>query len=144
MDNPENLPDPKTPAEEPPAANPRIPVSIHSRLGKLILNREFQEWLKFAVGFFGWYLASGIAWSQYSAPPAAADDRQGYGVLMNMAFFSLLYLAIAVVLLLVFAVTPSTRSIAKGLLLALALNFFISLLLGLTTNANCFIPFFIK
>jgi len=143
MDNPENLPDP-TPEEETPAANPRIPVSIRSRLGKLILNHEFQEWAKFAIGFFGWYLASGIAWSQYSAQPAASDGREGFLILLRFAIFSVLNLSTAVILMLVFAVIPTTRSIVKGLLSAMALNFFISLLLGLGTNATFFIPFFIR
>ena len=75
------------------------------------------------VGFFGWYL---VSWSLVR--PLG----------LNLFFLNIIVLIVLIVL----ALIKGTRSVAGGILIALALNFTISLILGLGLNALCFIPFF--
>jgi len=96
------------------------------------------KWILFAVGFLGWYFINGSVWFLWS-PNQNTLGGQGYGIILN-----LLLLPANGIALLIFGIIRSTRRIALGILAALALNFFISLFLGLSTNATCFIPFFIK
>jgi hypothetical protein len=72
------------------------------------------------IGFIGWYL---IAWALT-------------GLLSFWLFF------VSLVALIFLALIKETRRLAGGILIALALNFVISLILGLGLNAFCFIPFF--
>ena len=141
MPDPEDSTEGKTvsPGDEQPKASGTYARSSGDGLKSV----EFEQDLKtkrilFAVGFFGWYLINGGAWFLYS-PNQNALGGQGYGIVLN-----LLLLPANAVLLLIFAIIRSTRRVALGILAAVAFNFFISLLLGLSTNATCFIPFFIK
>ena len=72
------------------------------------------------MGFVGWYL---VSWA-----------------LVRPLGLNLFFLNI--IALIVLALIKATRRVAGGILIALALNFTISLILGLGLNALCFIPFF--
>ena len=72
------------------------------------------------MGFVGWYL---VSW------PLVRP--------LGLNLFLLNIIA-----LIVLALIKTTRRVAGGILIALALNFTISLILGLRLNALCFIPFF--
>lgn len=72
------------------------------------------------MGFVGWYL---VSWA-----------------LVRPLGLNLFFLNI--IALIVLALIKATRRVAGGILVALALNFTISLILGLGLNALCFIPFF--
>lgn len=90
---------------------------------------------RFAAGFLGWYLVNGLIWLLFSG-----GSLNGEGALiLNFLIFPL-----NVIALLIFAFNRSTRFFALGLLGALAVNFVISLVIGLQFNAMCFIPFFIQ
>lgn len=95
------------------------------------------KWIMFASGFLGWYLVTGAIW--FAINPKFSGYDGAYGLFIN-----LLCLPANMIALLILAINRSTRRIAFGILVAMALNFFISLALGLTYNGPCFIPFFIK
>jgi hypothetical protein len=86
----------------------------------------------FAIGFLGWYLVNIFAWSHVPAG--------GYG--LGVFFVFAIMLPFNIVALIVLGIIRSTRWVALGIVTALALNFLISLALGLTLNAQCLIPFF--
>ena len=95
--------------------------------GRLSLN-----WI-FAIGFLSWYLVVGLLyWSQMK------DDPQGYGAMLSSLF---IFPAQLIALGILFAI-KDLRNAGWGVLSAIALNLLISLILGLSFNALCFVPFF--
>jgi hypothetical protein len=100
--------------------------------------RDWREWFRkndqILYGFFGWYLINSIIW-------LLIISNLGYGeyVFLNLFIFPINLLA-----LIVLSARKSTRKIGLGILLALALNLFLSLLVGLSVNGVCFIPFYVK
>jgi len=87
-----------------------------------------KKWTLFVTGFLGWYGINGIFWLIVSLNP----------------FYNLLILPVNVLALIIFALNRTKRWISLGILSALAVNLFISLVMSLQFNAICFIPFFIK
>jgi hypothetical protein len=87
-----------------------------------------RKWVLFAAGFLGWYLVNALIWFVLNGDLGAVC-----GIWLVNGFA-----------LLILALNHPTRPVALGILAALALNFVISLMAGLTDNALCFIPFFIK
>jgi sugar lactone lactonase YvrE len=94
-----------------------------------------RKYILFASGFLGWYLVNGLLW--------LAVTRDGFSM-EGSGMLNLCFLPINLILLVVFSRKHSIRFIGLGILSALAVNLFISLILGMATNAGCFIPFFIK
>ncbi len=85
--------------------------------------------LKFLGGFLGWYLVMGLI---YTLLKSYATGTSCSGPLLFMqigAYISLL-------------VNKKTTDIGWGVLSALGVNLVISLVLGLTFNAFCAVPFF--
>ncbi len=96
-----------------------------------------QNWLKFAIGFAGWYLANGLIWMSMFTPGVITGGYAMLGTWMCL-------IAANILVLLVLAIVRPARWVALGMLAALALNLAISLSFGLFMNAYCLIPFFIK
>ena len=101
----------------------------------------FEKGIEVVVGMFGWYVVNGITWFLF-LPPSRSSLQGGYGAEIDI--FSLGLIPFNIIFLMILGSIPRTRMIALGILMALALNFLISLLLGMTMNAFCFIPFFDK
>ena len=94
------------------------------------------KWILFAVGFFGWYIFNTKAWFSVMEN---GPDKQGYYPLFNLVM-----LPANLLILFILAKIHRTRWAAFGILAAVAVNFLISLILGLGNNAICFIPFLFK
>jgi hypothetical protein len=90
------------------------------------VNPKRRNWRFFAFGFIGWYLVNGVIW----VLPG------------NNEFNLLLTLPANILILIILAIIKRTRWIAFGMLTAIALNFLISLVLGLFNQAVCLVPFF--
>ena len=97
-----------------------------------------KKWILFASGFFGWHVINTVFWLLITPGPKSPNEFV-YVYLPN-----LLILPANIILLIVLAAIRPTRWMALGILAALALNFLISLILGLNTNAVCFVPFLVK
>jgi len=97
---------------------------------------DSQKKIEISIGLAGWYLVNGLIWFWVSPSPV---NGSGYS-----ALFSFIMIPANILVLLVCALIPRLRNVALGILIALALNLFISLLLGMVANALCFIPFFHK
>lgn len=91
--------------------------------------REQREVL---AGFFGWYLFNTAAFFIFRY------DRSSYFSL------AMLWPFVNIGVLLIFASVKDTRRVALGILIAVALNLFISLALGTFFNALCFFPFYVR
>jgi hypothetical protein len=82
------------------------------------------------IGFVAWYVINGLIW---------------WGGTSNYRFFLAIFtLPGNIIALLICAIVPRLRRVALGILIAIALNLVISLVLGMMTNALCFVPFFNK
>ena len=88
-------------------------------------------------GFFGWYIIHILLWLFFGV--RIGDDPTG-GEVGVFIVIGLIFLA-NLVGLLAFAIIRATRKVALGILLAIGLNFAISLVMGLEYNGRCFIPF---
>jgi hypothetical protein len=88
------------------------------------------------VGFFGWYVLNGLFWLSQGNPSMTSLWR---AQIANVFIFPLNLLT-----LLILAAIKSTRKIALGILIALAVNLFLSLLVGAFLNGVCFVPFYLK
>lgn len=93
-------------------------------------DQKRKYWLFFAIGFIGWYLMNGIIWAL--AP--FSKNFNSYNVVLTLPG--------NILVLLILATIKRTRWIAFGMLAAIALNFLISLVLGLFNQAVCLVPFF--
>jgi hypothetical protein len=89
---------------------------------------DFQITIEILIGLAGWYLVNGLFW----LGARGNDTLIGYTCPGNF------------IVLLICVINPRFRMVATGILIALALNFVASLLLGMMTNAFCFVPFFNK
>jgi hypothetical protein len=89
-----------------------------------------------AIGFFGWYVINGMIWFILLGGSSAGGD---YGYFNGLFTFPA-----NILVLIILAAIKSTRQIALGILAALALNLLIALVLGVSTNGICFIPFYIR
>jgi hypothetical protein len=86
------------------------------------------------IGFVGWYTVNGAFWlTTLKGQPI----NEGYNLFAN-----LLMLPVNLLVLIVLAFLR--RWMAFGILVAVAANLLIALVLRMTTNATCTIPFFIK
>ncbi len=123
---------------ENPAPVPPEPTKGPADTGLAVSKRR--RWLLAGAGFIGWYIVNGLFWLIYVQFPVK-DPNAIYGLspYLNMA---MLATVINVILLIVLALIRRTRWIALGVLCALALNFAVSLVLGLSFNAFCLTPFF--
>jgi len=95
--------------------------------------RKFKFTWQFVAGFLGWFLVNGLVWLRLLAGREFSLNYWG-----SSALIFLLNLAILVFL----AWMKSTRQIAWGIAAALGVNLIVSLVLGLTLNAFCLVPFF--
>ena len=93
------------------------------------------QWLLFAIGFFGWYLATYWIWPGL----IAGDNGSGDYIILNIIIFP-----VNIILLRILAAIPPARPISLGILAAIAMNFAISVIEGLWMNAMCLIPFYVK
>jgi hypothetical protein len=93
----------------------------------------------FTIGFVGWYALNGVAWFLVAQQPGFT--LQGNAI-ESYGFIGLCLWPANVLALIVLAVARPGRWIALGLLAAIASNFIIALILGASTGAYCFIPFF--
>jgi len=91
--------------------------------------RKFKLSWNFVAGFLAWYLVTTLIYLSVS----------GQEILI---ICSGLLFPVNVVALVVFL--KKTPDVGWGMLSALGLNLLISLVRGLSTNAFCFIPFYIK
>jgi hypothetical protein len=86
----------------------------------------FEKWLKKNQqqiwGFFGWFVIASVL-----APFS----------------FGLITTPVTLFILVTFAFSKKRKGIAGGILIAVALNFFVALVRGLEFNAWCFVPFYI-
>src|SRR5512138_356344 len=128
----------ENPAPVPPEQLPPEPPQGPADSDLAISKRR--RWLLAGAGFLGWYIVNGLFWLIYKQFPFL-DPAGIYGLspYLNMA---MLATVINVVLLIVLALIRRTRWIALGILAAWALNFAISLVLGLSFNGLCLTPFF--
>ena len=119
---------------------PEVKKLIDKTSGKpktpLTRNEKIRD---FSIGFFAWWLINGIAW--FGLTSDAANSMGENGLLLFICVIPLFYLS-QLVAIIVFAFRRGW--IALGSISAIALNLFITLVLGLTFNATCFIPFFIS
>jgi len=88
----------------------------------------------FLIGFFGWYVINGLIWLVFGNP-----NQSESAIFVNLFVFPVNLLA-----LILFLIIRRTRRMGFGILTALAVNFVISLVLGLFLNGACFIPFFYR
>ena len=93
---------------------------------------RLRKWLLFASGFFGWFLVSGLF---YLALFPKYDPNDAAPIICS----GLLFTAHIGVLVLLLKKQPH---VGWGMLSALGTNLIISQVLGLATNALCFVPFF--
>lgn len=80
-----------------------------------------------SYGFIGWYVINGLL---YLIPR------------ITSFFMFLFFTNILVILTLI--LTKETRYVGLGTIIALALNFLVSLILGVFFNGVCFVPFYVK
>jgi hypothetical protein len=88
---------------------------------------RLRKWLLFASGFFGWFLVTGLF---YRAMYPSDAQTICSGLLFPV------HIGLLVLLL------EKQPHVGWGMLSALGANFVISLMLGLSNNAICFVPFF--
>ncbi len=100
-----------------------------------------RRWWLVAAGFIGWYLANGLFWVMMLGKTKPDFSITSLGDAM---FVNLLMFPFNIILLLMLAIIRPTRSVALGILLAIALNLVISLFSMLIFNAVCLVPFFIR
>jgi len=89
-----------------------------------------------AIGFFGWYIINGIIWFIMLGGGSGGGGYDYFGGLFTFPANMLV--------LIILSAIKSTRRIALGILVALALNLLIALVLGVSINGICFIPFYIR
>lgn len=97
---------------------------------------RFKLTWQFAAGFLGWFLVNGGLWLLL-LDRSEFNSEEGSILTNGMCVFPL-NLAIMAFLLW----KKETRQTGQGILAAYAVNFAISLVLGLGTNAVCLVPFF--
>ena len=98
---------------------------------------KFKLTWQFAAGFLGWFLVNGLAWLiLLSGRKFSSGDETA--VICNGA----LILPLNLIILVLLAWKVGTRQIAWGILAAWGVNLVVSLVLGLSTNAFCLVPFF--
>jgi len=102
------------PSNEPVFETPPEPVT---GLPGFVRRYRQQLW-----GFFGWFVIASLI-----APFS----------------FGLITTPATVICLIVFGLSKTRKGLAGGMLIAVALNFFVSLVRGLSFNATCFIPFYL-
>ena len=103
---------------------------VHEKLPKLDNTSETaMGWRGFLAryrqqiqGFIGWYLIA--------------------TVISSGGLFGLITTPVTLVALIAYANSKKSKGVAGGILIAIALNFFISLLRGLSLNAWCLVPFY--
>jgi hypothetical protein len=86
----------------------------------------------FLIGFAGWFVINSLAWL---ATGGAEGLFYSYGI-QNLLFLPLNILALLLTIW-------RRRWVGWGILVAIALNLFISLLIGAWANATCAIPFWV-
>ena len=97
-------------------------------------SRKFKLTWQFAAGFLGWFVVNGLVWSMLLAGREFSFAGEA---VMNALIFPLNLL-----LLFLLARAKDTRQIAWGIVAALGVNLIVSMVLGLTLNAFCLVPFF--
>ncbi len=81
-----------------------------------------QKYSQQIMGFIGWYLIA--------------------TVLSSGAMFGLITTPVTLIALIVFARSKQSKGVASGILIAIALNFVVSLVKGVSMNGWCLIPFY--
>jgi len=109
----------------------KLPESIHSDESPTGMGGFLAQYGYQIAGFLGWYVINILIWLLAGTKPGDAPE----------AFLNLLLFPANVVTLIVLAIIKSTRRIAFGVVVALAFNLLVSLVMGVSYNAWCFIPF---
>jgi Na+/proline symporter len=89
----------------------------------------------FLIGFVGWFIINGVLLLL-----VIGLDRDAYYNGLGSTWACGFPLNILVLVFLAF----TRRQVALGMLTALAVNFLVSLVIGLFENAICFVPFFVR
>lgn len=113
------------PLEEQPEGTAPLPPG--ERASDVSPTRRFKLTWEFVAGFLGWYLVSGLIY-------AAGRGQETLIICSGLLF------PVNVVFLILFL--RKQPQLGWGMLSALGVNLVISLILGLSTSAFCFIPFF--
>ncbi len=137
-------PEEKPPQEEPIPPSEQLPEGEGSIPGDQKIPEpqpmgRFKRYGLFAVGFLGWFLVNGLVWLLISGGEINSGNEEEMGLIIINGIF-VLPLNLAIMLLLLWK--KFTRMISLGILTAYGVNLIISLILGLSMNAACLIPFF--
>ncbi len=119
----------QTPEIAPQQPNDQQPAQAES-------GRKFRPIWKFAAGFLGWYLVMVLLYGLMFRGTSSSTNDEGLIICTGSIF--LLQVGVFIFVLLI----KELRDIAWGMLSAIGVNFVVSLALGLSTNAVCFVPFF--
>ena len=135
-------PEEKSPQEEPIPPSEQLPeveglIQDDQKIPEPQPMGKFKRYGLFAAGFLGWFLVNGLVWLLISRGEMNLEEQEGM-VFINA--LCVLPLNLAIMLLLLWK--KFTRMISLGILTAYGVNLIISLILGLSTNAACLIPFF--
>lgn len=91
--------------------------------------RKFKLSWNFAAGFLAWYVVTALIYLSVAGQEAL--------IICSGLLFPVTVIALV-------AFLRKTPDVGWGMLSALGVNLIVSLVRGLTTNAFCFIPFYIK
>lgn len=95
-----------------------------------------RRYLQQIIGFVGWYIINGLYfYFTLGVNGESLSTGENYTIMCITGPANLLVLIVS-------ALSKSTRRLAFGILLAMAVNFAISVILGVSDNALCFVPFF--
>ena len=123
---------------EPPIARRPSPPKLPATPAKPVSRRA--KIVQFTIGFVGWYALNWVAWFAWGAQKPGftlqGNAVESYG-LLGLCLWPANVLAPIIL-----AVPRPGRWIALGLVAAIASNFIIALIIGASTGAYCFIPFF--
>jgi len=115
----------------------RLPAEEQQSVVKQPVPRSRRIW-RFAMGFLGWYLAMGLFFLALFPDVNLSSPSADEGLLICSGII----FPIQLLALILFLVIKEVRNVGWGMLSALGVNLMISLVMGFTTNAFCFVPFF--
>lgn len=95
---------------------------------------KFKLTWQFAAGFLGWYFVMALFYGLLFRDTGTSTSNEGLIICSGLIFP-------LQVILLIFSI-KDRYDFGWGMLSAIGVNFVISLVLGLFTNALCFVPFF--
>lgn len=93
----------------------------------------------FLIGLVGWFLVNGLLWFMIGNGSFRPSDAETGATMAAICAFPA-----NVGVLLFLTIKKNTRRLAGGMLTAIAINLVIALIIGLSFNATCFVPFFVN